>query len=60
MNKEMLVGDRSDDKVIKGVDALTILTVLQTILVMMLFLSNPSTSNLCLLLDIPTYPSLVC
>ena len=37
MNKEVLVGDRSDDKVAKGMDALTIVTVLQTILAMMLF-----------------------
>ena len=36
MNKEVLVGDRNDDNVAKGVDALTIVTLLQTILAMML------------------------
>ena len=37
LNKEVLVGDRSEDKVAKGMDALTIVTVLHTILAMLLF-----------------------
>ena len=37
MNEEVLDGDCSDDKVAKGVDVLTIVTLLQTILAVMLF-----------------------
>ena len=36
MNKEVLLGDSSDDRAAKGVDTLTIVTLLQTILAMML------------------------